>query len=378
MSDNKNKDVTGVLRQFQIEGTVERHYPFGSGHINDTYRVETKEVNSLNYLLQRVNHNIFKNVPKLIENIDRVTSHLRRKLHQVPGADPDREVLTLIPTYQGAKFVQDEEGNYYRLYIFIEDHNAYDIVETVHQAQEAGKMFGRFQNFLSDIPGGPLYETIPDFHNIESRLDKLFEAVKVDKVGRVKKVKELLKFVEERADEMKILLNLYRDGDIPERVTHNDTKFNNVLLDKQDNGLCVIDLDTIMPGIAHYDFGDSIRTGTNTAAEDEPDLYKVNMNIDLYEGYTRGYLEEMRSLTDLEIQFLPLGAKLLPYMIGTRFLTDYLDGDNYFKIHREGHNLQRAKAQYKLLSSMEEQYARMQDIVSQVNADLTENPEINS
>ena len=366
---NKRMELKYIIEQFQTEGTIIDFSPYGTGHINDTYKVVTGEKSSSNYLLQRINHNVFKDVPGLMENIQRVTTHIRKKLSEIPGSNPDRETLSLIETVDGKTFYLDDTGNYYRMYLFIEDHNTYDIVKTAHQAYEAGRMFGKFQNFLSDLPGKPLNETIRDFHNIEFRLNELFSALAADKEKRSANVSNEIKFVENRMDEMKILLDLSRKGEIPTRVTHNDTKFNNVLLDKNDNGLCVIDLDTVMPGIIHYDFGDSIRTATNTGAEDEVNLEKVKMDIDLFEGYTRGYLKEMVSLTNRELEYLPLAAKLLPYIIGIRFLTDYLKGDHYFKIKHREHNLQRAKTQFKLLNSMEKQYEKMIDIVSSISND---------
>ncbi len=362
-------ELKHIIKQFQTEGTIIDFYPYGTGHINDTYRVVSSEKSSSNYLLQRINHNVFKDVPGLMENIRRVTTHIRGKLLEIPGSDPDRETLSLIDTIDGKTFYLDDTGNYYRMYLFIDDHNTYDIVETTHQAYEAGRMFGKFQNFLSDLPGKPLNETIRDFHNIEFRLNELFNAIEADEEKRVANVPDEIKFVENRMDEMKILLDLSRKGKIPTRVTHNDTKFNNVLLDKNDNGLCVIDLDTVMPGLIHYDFGDSIRTATNTGAEDEINLDKVEMDIKLFEGYTRGYLKEMVSLTSIELEYLPLAAKLLPYIIGIRFLTDYLKGDHYFKIKRKEHNLQRAKTQFKLMSSMERQYEKMIGLVSTISRD---------
>jgi Ser/Thr protein kinase RdoA (MazF antagonist) len=252
------------------------------------------------------------------------------------------------------------------MYLFIEDHKTYDIVQTEHQAYEAGRMFGRFQNSLTDLPGEPLHETIENFHNIEYRLKGLFESVRKDTGGRAAIVRDEIEFVERRMEEMKILLELSRKGIIPSRVTHNDTKFNNVLLDKNDNGLCVIDLDTVMPGLVHYDFGDAIRTSTNMGAEDEADLDKVEMNIRFFEAITRGFLKEMTSLTQTELIYLPLAAKLFPYIMGVRFLRDYLDGDKYYKTKHKEHNLQRTRAQFKLLESMERQYEDMVEIVSKV------------
>lgn len=353
-----------IASNFRFAGTILNIAPYGSGHINDTYRVETREPDQFDYILQRINHRIFKNVPALMENIERVTRHIRMKLEATPGADPYREGLNLVPAVDGKSYHQDPEGNFWRAYIFINDNRSYDIVDSPGQAYQGGKMFGKFQAMIADLPGGPLHETIPNFHNIEWRLDTFRDTLKLDPKGRAGAVLEETAFVLERAEEMGTILRLGREGRIPQRITHNDTKFNNVLLDTNDRGLCVIDLDTVMPGYVHYDFGDSIRTSTNTGAEDDPDLSRVEMDISLFEGYTKGFLEETRNtLNQVELDHLALSGKLLPYMIGLRFLTDYVDGDNYFKIKHEHHNLQRARAQFKLLRSMERQFSEMKEVV---------------
>lgn len=357
-------DLQAILKNFSTEGTVTSALPYGSGHINDTYKVETAETSCHNYILQRINHKIFKNVPGLMDNIARVTRHIRTKLENTPGADPDRQGLTLIPATDGKSYYQDPDGNFWRMYIFIEDNRSYDIVDTPEKAYEGGRMFGKFQSMIADLPGGPLHETIPNFHNIDMRLETLRQTIAKDPAGRASLVTAEAEFVFARAEEMGTILHLGQKGLIPLRITHNDTKFNNVLLDSNDKGLCVIDLDTVMPGYVHYDFGDSIRTSTNTGAEDDPDLSRVEMDIRLFEAYTQGFLEETRStLTPTELDHLALAGKLLPYMIGVRFLTDYVDGDNYFKIKHEHHNLQRARAQFKLLQSQERQFAAMQNVV---------------
>lgn len=357
-------DLNSIIANFQHNGTIAKAFPYGSGHINDTYKVETAENDQHNYILQRVNHHVFKDVPGLMENVERVTSHIRIKLEKIEGANPDREVLTVIPTNEHSSYYRDEDGNFWRMYIFIWDNKSYDLVDSPQKAYEGGKMFGKFQAMLSDLPGKPLNETIPNFHNIEWRLDTFEETLEKDPVGRAKTISDEITFVRDRAEEMKTILKLGTEGKIPLRITHNDTKFNNVLLDQKDKGLCVIDLDTVMPGYVHYDFGDSIRTSTNTAAEDEADLSKVEMDIKLFEGYARGFLEQTKdTLNDVEIDHLAFAGKLFPFIIGLRFLTDYVDGDNYFKTKHEHHNLQRARAQFKLLQSMERQYGEMVKII---------------
>jgi Ser/Thr protein kinase RdoA (MazF antagonist) len=360
-------DIKDIVQQFRIKGNISGFSPYGTGHINDTFKVETANRTAKNYLLQRINHLVFRDVPGLMENIQRVCTHLRYKLEQIPGADPDRESLTLVEAIDGKPYFLDDSGNYYRMYEFIEKNKTYEIVQTESQAFEAGLIFGRFQNLMSDLPGEPLNETIKDFHNIDVRLNGFFESVGKDKQKRLSETGPEVRFVEERIDEMKILLELSRKGEIPTRVTHNDTKISNVLLDENDKGLCVIDLDTVMPGLAHYDFGDAIRTATNTGAEDDADLDRVEMDINLYEAYTRGYLKEMTSLNQTEIEYLPLAGKLFSYSQGMRFLKDYLDGDIYYKINHKEHNLQRTRAQFKLLVSMERQYDRMIEIVNNVS-----------
>lgn len=360
-------NLTKVTGQFQIEGTFRDGGSYGSGHINDTFLINTDNGTNQKYILQRVNHHVFKNVPQLMKNIERVTTHTREKLRRIPGSNPDRETLTLIPTRDKKTYYQDDEGNFWRVYLFIENTRSYDIVDDQNKAYEGGKAFGRFQKMLADLPGGPLYETIPDFHNTEKRLQNFRETVTKDPLNRAGEAAQEIEFVHRRADEMTKIIRLGREGKIPLRTTHNDTKFNNVLLTEDDKGLCVIDLDTVMPGYALYDFGDSIRTVTNTGAEDEKDLNKVRMKISFFEAYARGFLSEtLEFLTPNEIDLLAFAGKLFPFIIGLRFLTDHLDGDNYFKIHFPGHNLQRARAQFKLLQSMEEQFEAMNEVIGRI------------
>ena len=362
-----NYNLKHIFSRFQADGTFLSGEPYGSGHINDTFLVRTKEDDLKDYILQRINHNVFKNVPRLQDNILRVTTHLRKKLDQIPGSNPDREILTLIPSFDNKPYYQDTEENFWRAYIFIDRNRSYDIVENPAQAFEGGKAFGRFQFMLSDLKGKPLFETIPNFHNMEKRLETFFHIVSTDPVKRLHRAKPEIRFVEEHANEMTRIIELGREGKIPERITHNDTKFNNVLLDEDDKGLCVIDLDTVMPGYIHYDFGDSIRTSTNTGNEDEKDLSKVEMDIKLYEAYSKGFLGETKSFLNIdEINNLAFSGKMMTFIIGLRFITDYLDGDNYFKTKHEHHNLQRAKAQFKLVTSMERQFTEMLEIVDKI------------
>lgn len=360
-------NIEELFSRFRAEGSFLRGEPCGSGHIHDTFRIETSEPECDDYLLQRLNNRIFKNIPQLQNNIERVTAHLINKLRQVPGADIKRECLQLVPASNGKSWIQDKEGGYWRMYIYIKDHRSYDVVDTPGKAYEGGRAIGRFQSMLADMPGAPLFETIPFFHDISRRLETFERTVIADPVKRVSSVQEEIKMIRDRAEGMKIILRLGKEGRIPVRTTHNDTKFNNILLDENDRALCVIDLDTVMPGYVHYDFGDAIRTAANTAAEDEQDLSKINLDIRLYGAYAEGYLSETGStLNAVEKEYLAFAPALITYTQAVRFLTDYIDGDNYFKIHHEHHNLHRAKAQLRLVRSMEDQYGEMQRIIREL------------
>jgi len=360
-------DLRKIFDSFIAYGTFSDAGPYGNGHIHDTFRVETREKDKDDYILQRLNNRVFRNIPELQENIERVTGHLYHKLESVPGADLKRECLKLIQAKNGKSWMEDEEGSFWRMYIFISNHRSYNIVDSPDKAFEGGKAIGRFQAMLADLPGKPLHETIPFFHDIEKRLETFNKIMRADRVSRSSSAEEEIDFVLKRSEEMKIILQLGRSGKIPLRITHNDTKFNNILLDENDKALCVIDLDTVMPGYVHYDFGDAIRTAANIAAEDEKELSKVRMDIGLFKAYAEGYLSETRdTLNNVEKEYLAFAPRLITYIIAVRFLTDYLDGDNYFKIHHEHHNLQRAKAQLKLVQSMEEQYSAMQNIIKKL------------
>ena len=353
-----------IFEYFKADGTFSYGEAYGSGHIHDIFRIETVEKEKDDYILQRLNNKIFKNIPELQHNIERVTIHLRSKLESIPGSDIKRECLRLIPSKSGQTWINDYKGNYWRMYIFISNHNSYNVVDSAGKAFEGGKAIGRFQAMLADMPGEPLYETIPWFHNIEKRLQTFNNKIKENPAGRVETVAEEINQVLKRAEDMKIILRLGDEGKIPLRITHNDTKFNNILLDENDKALCVIDLDTVMPGYVHYDFGDAIRTAANNVSEDEDDLSKIKMDINLFKAYSEGYLSETgETLNDVEKEYLAFAPQLITYTIAVRFLTDFIDGDNYFKIHHPLHNLQRAKAQLKLVMSMEEQYEDMKSII---------------
>lgn len=359
---NDMKKLKDIVFKFINQSDDLAIAPLGKGHINDSYKVESGEKE---YVLQRINHNIFKNVHELQNNIQRVTSHIRAKLEGKGVSDVDRRVITLIPTKDGALYYKDENGDYWRVMVFIKDSKSYEEINP-DLAYRAGMAFGEFQKMLEDIPGEPLFETIPNFHNMESRIEAFRESVKANRAGRIDEVADLVNEIEARAEEMCKAERLHREGKLPKRINHCDTKVNNVLFDENDHVLAVVDLDTVMPGYVLSDFGDFVRTGANTGAEDDKNLDNVSVNLDIFEAYAKGYLKHASSfLKDVEIENLAYGAKLLTYMQTVRFFTDYIDGDTYYKIAYPEHNLVRTKAQFKLLQSLEENYDKMQQIVKE-------------
>jgi len=340
---------------------------YGSGHIHETYYIGTTGPDKDNYILQRLNNKVFRNIPELQENVERVTVHLHNKISAIPGSDIKRECLHMIPAKDGKSWITDDEGNFWRVFVFIENHRSYDIVDSPDKAYEGGKAIGRFQALLADMPGSPLHETIPSFHDVEKRLSTFMDILKKDPVGRVKETAMETEFILKRADDMRLIQELGRDGRIPVRITHNDTKFNNILFDENDKSLCIIDLDTVMPGFFHSDFGDAIRTGTNIAAEDEKELSKIKMDINLFGAYAKGYLSETsKTLNEIEKEYLAFAPMVMTFEQALRFLTDHIDGDKYYRIHHDNHNLQRTRAQIRLLESMEEQYGEMQKIIGEL------------
>lgn len=349
-------DLNYILQQFKTEKEIE---PYGNGHINDTY-----VVNPARFIIQRINTNIFKNPYELMENIKNVTAHLREKIIK-EGGDPDRETLTVVKTDNGENFLKTEDGCF-RVYKFIENTKTVENDKTIEDIYNAGKGFGRFQNMLSDYPAHTLHETIKDFHNTVKRVEALKEAIKEDKAGRAESVKEEIEFALSCARFSDVVVKGIEDGSIPVRVTHNDTKINNILFDdKTGEAVAVIDLDTVMPGSMLYDFGDTLRMGASTGAEDETDLSKVWFDEKIFEEFAKGFLSETKnSLTEREIELLPFSAKLMTYECGIRFLTDYLNGDTYFKIHRPNHNLDRARNQFKLVKNIEEKETILIDIIA--------------
>jgi hypothetical protein len=356
-------NFSNITELFNIEGETFEVRPFGSGHINDTYLVKDNSSSHQGYLLQKINNYVFKDVAGLMNNMLIVVTHLKQKALEAVG-NPDTEVLTLIPTKAGNYFVQDEQGNFWRMILFLENTSSYDLVTTTKQAYQGGLAFGKFQMQLSDLSPSSLVEVIPDFLNIEKRLKDFRMAIDADMANRLKEVTAEVDYLNKWAAAMNDIIDMGRVGLLPLRITHNDTKFNNILLDKQDNIQCVIDLDTVMPGYAAYDFGDAIRSIINTAAEDEKDLSLIKLNIPLFIEFTKGYLKETASfLNEYELKSLVKGVLLLPYMQSVRFLTDYLQGDVYYKMHFPGHNLQRTRAQMQLFKMLEANREQLNTIV---------------
>ena len=355
-----------ALNAFQLDGVAMSSERYGSGHINDTFLVKIQKADRTEgrVIMQRMNTNIFTEPEQLMENILGVTSFLRDRIIE-NGGNPDRETLNVIPTKEGKAFFVDSEGKYWRCYIFIEGAKGYDKVENPEDFYQSAVSFGNFQRLLADYPAETLYETIKGFHDTKARFEVFKKAIADDVCGRVATVQEEIDFYLAREDLANVFGELLVKGEIPLRVTHNDTKLNNIMIDDMTHkGICVIDLDTVMPGLAMNDFGDSIRFGASTAAEDEQDLDEVWCDMELFELYTKGFIVGCAGkLTEREIELLPMGAKVMTYECGMRFLTDYLQGDTYFKIHREGHNLDRCRTHIKLIKDMESKWDTMNTIV---------------
>lgn len=349
-----------------VNGRLIQKVPYGNGHINDTFllRYETPDHTEKRYILQRMNHDIFRNPPLLMENIVHVTNHLRGIILS-RGGDAERETLNVLKTSDGADFFQDSGKNYWRVFPFIERSICLEKVESAKDFYDSGVAFGGFQKMLADYPAKTLHETIPDFHNTPSRFRDFKAAVEEGDDRRITLARREIAFALDREGDTSVLTDLLNQGKLPLRVTHNDTKLNNILFDEATRkALCIIDLDTVMPGLSLYDFGDSIRFGASTGAEDETNLDKVELDLSLFEAFTKGYLEGCDgSLTEKEIEMLPMGARLMTYECGIRFLTDFLTGDTYFKVHRENHNLDRARTQFKLVADMEAKWDQMKAIV---------------
>ena len=361
MEITKDKKLQPILEAYGIPWIEARFTPFGNGHINETYLVKWPGKGEEQALIfQRINSYVFKEPWKVMENIRGVTSHLREKIQQ-SGGDFSRETLQLVSRPDGGDYYQDEDGEYWRAYHYIHNGEAFEVARGPEDLYQAGLVFGRFQRHLDDYPMDTLWDTIPDFHNTKVRLKAFYQAVENNRSGRRNQVEREIQWVQSHQEEMETLVNLLEEGKLPLRVTHNDTKLNNVLMDRiTGKGMCATDLDTVMPGLSLYDFGDAIRFGTNSSTEDEPDQTKVEMRIELYEAYCRGYLEEAGViLTSLEKELLPLGAKVITLECGMRFLMDYIDGDIYFRIHRPSQNLDRARTQFKIARDLETRWGEL-------------------
>lgn len=351
-----------IAQQFCLSGKPTEVSPLGSGHINDSYRVRTD--GGTDYLLQRINHLVFPDVAGMMTNIDRVTRYLRSAIQDASGPAAGQQTLTITLTNDGELYLKDENGNYWRAYEFLDDLHAYDFVETPEQAYEGARAYGHFLAMLDDFPATELCVVLPDFHNVVTRLAALRMAGELDKYGRGRRCQEALKSIVGLADRMQRLQLLWEAGQLKTRVTHNDTKFNNVLFDAQNRACCVVDLDTVMPGLVHFDFGDGLRTGTATTHEDEPDLGLVHFDLDKYRGFASGYLEVTRDLlSPEELAHLPLAGPLLSYLMAVRFLTDYLSGDVYYKTLHDEHNLDRAQNQLRLTLAFLEREADVVKII---------------
>lgn len=365
MAEHTHKEISDIINRFIVYGDFLVAVPFGSGHVNDTYQLTFDQGGvRIHYTLQRINKNVFTEPEKVMENVDRVTAHILSKI-RAKHLETRKRTLRLLRTADNKPFVFDKKGDCWRAYVFVEHARAYEVLENPDQAFYVAKGFGEFQQQLIDLPGKRLHETIPDFHDTPKRIKALEDAVRRDPLGRAEKVRPEIDFVLSRQDDAAYLLNLNKEGSIPERVTHNDTKANNILIDDlSGEAMCVLDLDTVMPGLSLYDFGDMVRSGTNPADEDEINLDKVFMRFDMYESLVKGYIAGTGNLlTPAEKDSLPLAGKIITLEIGTRFLTDYILGDKYFKIQRPDHNLDRARNQFKMVSSIESQLDKMRKLI---------------
>lgn len=352
-----NETLREILSAFCLDTEPVSCEPYGCGHINVTYLVVTQS--GKRYILQKINHHTFRDVDGLMENVSAVTDYLREM------ADDPRSVLTLVRTKKGESYLHVQE-EYWRVYVFVEDTICLQLPETDEDFYQSAVGFGTFQQLLTDFPAEKLHETIPNFHNTPDRYRAFLETLTRDPMHRAAQVQPEIEFALARQAEMATIQNALNESVLPLRVTHNDTKLNNVLLDAETRkALCVIDLDTVMPGSSLYDFGDSIRFGAATAAEDEKDLSKMEMSLERFRVFTRGYVRSCPGLTAKELELLPMGAKTMTMECGVRFLTDYLDGDHYFAVHRDGQNLDRARTQFKLVADMEQKWEEMRRIVEE-------------
>lgn len=354
--------MKNILQQFAIPNAVADPKPLKIGFINDSFIVRAINKGEKSYFLQRINHHIFQNVEGLQQNIRKVTDHIRRKLQEAGETDIDRKVLELVPTKDGKLYYCTPEGDYWRVYVLIENASSQEKV-TPESAELAGEAFGRFQCQLADLPFDELCESIPNFHNIEFRLKQLDEALAADPVGRKAACADIIDAINSRREEMCLAERLFREGKLPKHINHCDTKVNNILFDEAGRPICIVDLDTVMPGFVLSDFGDFMRTAANKGLEDDPNLDNIHVDLEIFEAYTRGYLKQATFLSDIEKELLPYGCRLLSYMQTVRFFTDWLNGDTYYKIQYPEHNLVRTRAQLRLVEEQEKVADQMKAII---------------
>ncbi len=365
----QEKQLQEISRKFQIYGEILHAETLKIGHINETYTASYNQGGTrVRYIHQKINRKVFKNPVAVMKNVVRVTSHIRKKQEARGGRDVTRRSLILIPTRDGKSYYENGDGEVWRTFVYVEGVETYEAVQSPQQAYEAGRAFGEFQSLLVDLPGGRLNETIPGFHHTRRRFESLKRAIENDHYGRAKDARPEIDFALKRGPIVDVILNKMAKGQIPERITHNDTKFNNVMLDVvTGEAMCIVDLDTVMPGCALYDFGDMVRTTTSPTLEDEPDLSKVRMQMPMFKKLAEGYLSTAGSfLTRHEKKLIAFSGKLITFEIGIRFLTDFLSGDTYFRTHRPGHNLDRCRTQFKLVESIEQQEEAMQKHVDRL------------
>jgi hypothetical protein len=360
--------MNNILNHFKLKTEIVEIKPLKIGHINDSFILSGKNPDDESYFLQKINHNIFKDVQGLQNNIRIVTDHLRKKYIEAGETNIKQKVLQLIPTKDDKLFYKDAEGNYWRMYINIVKTHSYEAI-TPALAYEAGKAYGNFHCMLVDVPASELIDSIPDFHNVEFRVQQMKDAIRDNTAGRLEKTQWMVEELLKRADEMCLPQRLLREGILPGRINHCDTKINNLLFNEKDEPCCIVDLDTMMVSTVLSDFGDFMRTAANTGAEDDTNLDNINVNLEIYEAYTKGYLEKATFLTQPELDSLALGAKMLTYMQTVRFFTDYLNGDTYYKIQHPEHNWQRTIAQFRLLEQQEQKFDVMQQIVKNCSKD---------
>jgi Ser/Thr protein kinase RdoA (MazF antagonist) len=370
MAIYKEEQLQEISKQFQIYGEILHAETCKIGHINETYSATYRQGGTkVRYIHQKINQAVFRDPICLMSNVVRVTRHIRSKLEDQKASDITRRCLTIVPTRKGDSHYRDANGDCWRTFVFVEGVQTFECVQTQQQAFEAGRAFGHFQSLLVDLPGERLVETIPDFHNTRKRFAALQKAVENDHFNRAEAARKDIEFALKHENVVDVFLNALAKKKLPERITHNDTKFNNVMLDVESGeAMCVVDLDTVMPGCALYDFGDIVRTTTSPTLEDERDLSKVRMQMPMFKKLAEGYLSTAGSfLTKAEKSYIAFAGKLITFTIGLRFLTDHLAGDTYFRIHRPNHNLDRARTQFKLVQSIEQQEEAMQKFADSVD-----------